>query len=137
MYIIHAYSYTYTSINIYIYVYVHTHIHNTYIYTHTYTHIHIYLRYISTYAMYPHDICITNTTIHSTISLLSFLVYPPPYSHALKHFFFFWKGRAGDAGVAVSFVTAETEAHFALIEKRHGGKVSCMGWLRLVGSLKI
>jgi superfamily II DNA/RNA helicase len=29
-------------------------------------------------------------------------------------------GRAGAAGVAVSFVTASAEAHFRLIEKRHG-----------------
>jgi ATP-dependent RNA helicase RhlE len=29
-------------------------------------------------------------------------------------------GRAGAAGIAVSFVTAEAEAHFRLIEKRHG-----------------
>jgi superfamily II DNA/RNA helicase len=29
-------------------------------------------------------------------------------------------GRAGESGVAVSFVTANTEAHFRLIEKRHG-----------------
>ncbi len=29
-------------------------------------------------------------------------------------------GRAGAAGVAVSFVTADSAAHFALIEKRHG-----------------
>jgi superfamily II DNA/RNA helicase len=28
-------------------------------------------------------------------------------------------GRAGQAGVAVSFVTASTEAHFRLIERRH------------------
>lgn len=28
-------------------------------------------------------------------------------------------GRAGDAGVAVSFVTAQNSAHFALIERRH------------------
>jgi superfamily II DNA/RNA helicase len=28
-------------------------------------------------------------------------------------------GRAGDSGVAVSFVTAQNEAHFALIERRH------------------
>ncbi len=28
-------------------------------------------------------------------------------------------GRAGETGVAVSFVTADSEAHFALIEKRH------------------
>ncbi len=28
-------------------------------------------------------------------------------------------GRAGEAGTAVSFVTAESEAHFRLIEKRH------------------
>jgi ATP-dependent RNA helicase RhlE len=29
-------------------------------------------------------------------------------------------GRAGDSGVAVSFVTADAEGHFRLIEKRHG-----------------
>jgi superfamily II DNA/RNA helicase len=29
-------------------------------------------------------------------------------------------GRAGEAGLAVSFVTAATQAHFRLIEKRHG-----------------
>lgn len=29
-------------------------------------------------------------------------------------------GRAGEAGVAVSFVTAQNTAHFALIERRHG-----------------
>jgi ATP-dependent RNA helicase RhlE len=29
-------------------------------------------------------------------------------------------GRAGESGVAVSFVTASVEAHFRLIEKRHG-----------------
>ena len=29
-------------------------------------------------------------------------------------------GRAGESGVAVSFVTTDTEAHFRLIEKRHG-----------------
>ena len=29
-------------------------------------------------------------------------------------------GRAGEAGVAVSFVSADTEAHFRLIEKRQG-----------------
>jgi len=28
-------------------------------------------------------------------------------------------GRAGESGVAISFVTADTEAHFRLIEKRH------------------
>jgi len=28
-------------------------------------------------------------------------------------------GRAGEAGVAISFITAETQAHFQLIEKRH------------------
>ena len=32
-------------------------------------------------------------------------------------------GRAGEAGLAVSFVSAETEAHFRLIEKRHGLQV--------------
>ncbi|MDQ3294954.1 MAG: DEAD/DEAH box helicase [Myxococcota bacterium] len=32
-------------------------------------------------------------------------------------------GRAGGTGVAVSFVTAETAAHFALIEKRHAHRV--------------
>jgi superfamily II DNA/RNA helicase len=29
-------------------------------------------------------------------------------------------GRAGESGVAISFVSAETEAHFRLIEKRQG-----------------
>ena len=29
-------------------------------------------------------------------------------------------GRAGESGVAISFITAETEAHFRLIEKRQG-----------------
>jgi len=29
-------------------------------------------------------------------------------------------GRAGESGVAISFVTADDEAHFALIERRHG-----------------
>jgi ATP-dependent RNA helicase RhlE len=29
-------------------------------------------------------------------------------------------GRAGESGVAVSFVTTSVEAHFRLIEKRHG-----------------
>jgi ATP-dependent RNA helicase RhlE len=28
-------------------------------------------------------------------------------------------GRAGESGVAVSFVTADADAHFRLIEKRH------------------
>jgi len=28
-------------------------------------------------------------------------------------------GRAGEAGVAISFVGADTEAHFRLIEKKH------------------
>jgi superfamily II DNA/RNA helicase len=32
-------------------------------------------------------------------------------------------GRAGESGVAVSFVSAETEAHFRLIEKRQGAQV--------------
>lgn len=32
-------------------------------------------------------------------------------------------GRAGERGVAVSFVSAETEAHFRLIEKRQGAQV--------------
>jgi ATP-dependent RNA helicase RhlE len=32
-------------------------------------------------------------------------------------------GRAGESGVAVSFVSASTEAHFRLIEKRHGLKL--------------
>jgi ATP-dependent RNA helicase RhlE len=30
-------------------------------------------------------------------------------------------GRAGDSGVAVSLVTVDDEAHYSLIEKRHGG----------------
>jgi ATP-dependent RNA helicase RhlE len=29
-------------------------------------------------------------------------------------------GRAGESGVAISFVSADTEAHFRLIEKRQG-----------------
>jgi ATP-dependent RNA helicase RhlE len=33
-------------------------------------------------------------------------------------------GRAGESGVAVSFVSADTEAHFKLIEKRQGIKVA-------------
>ena len=33
-------------------------------------------------------------------------------------------GRAGETGVAVSFVTADTQAHFRLIEKRTGGSVA-------------
>ncbi|CAN5128862.1 DEAD/DEAH box helicase [soil metagenome] len=33
-------------------------------------------------------------------------------------------GRAGDTGSAISFVTAENEAHFQLIEKRHGVAVA-------------
>ncbi len=33
-------------------------------------------------------------------------------------------GRAGESGLAVSFVSAGTEAHFKLIEKRHGIKVA-------------
>ena len=32
-------------------------------------------------------------------------------------------GRAGESGVAVSFVTADGEAHFRLIEKRHGLRI--------------
>jgi hypothetical protein len=31
--------------------------------------------------------------------------------------------RAGEAGIAVSFVSADTEAHFRLIEKRHAGRL--------------
>jgi ATP-dependent RNA helicase RhlE len=33
-------------------------------------------------------------------------------------------GRAGESGLAISFVTADSEAHFQLIEKRQGAKVS-------------
>ena len=33
-------------------------------------------------------------------------------------------GRAGQSGVAVSFVSASTEAHFRLIEKRHGMRLT-------------
>ncbi len=33
-------------------------------------------------------------------------------------------GRAGESGIAVSFVSADTEAHFRLIEKRHGLSLS-------------
>ena len=32
-------------------------------------------------------------------------------------------GRAGESGLAISFVTADSEAHFQLIEKRQGAKV--------------
>jgi superfamily II DNA/RNA helicase len=32
-------------------------------------------------------------------------------------------GRAGEPGLAVSFVTAESHAHFLLIEKRHQARV--------------
>src|SRR5690606_20215200 len=32
-------------------------------------------------------------------------------------------GRAGETGVAISFVSAATEAHFRLIEKRHAVKL--------------
>ncbi len=33
-------------------------------------------------------------------------------------------GRAGESGLAVSFVSATTAAHFKLIEKRHGIKLA-------------
>jgi ATP-dependent RNA helicase RhlE len=33
-------------------------------------------------------------------------------------------GRAGESGVAISFVSAATEAHFRLIEKRHGFRLA-------------
>ena len=33
-------------------------------------------------------------------------------------------GRAGEAGLAISFVTPATEAHFRLIEKRQGLRVA-------------
>jgi len=36
------------------------------------------------------------------------------YSHRIGR-----TGRAGESGVAVSFVSADTHAHFCLIEKRH------------------
>ncbi len=39
---------------------------------------------------------------------------PTDYVHRIGR-----TGRAGDTGVAISFLTAETAAHFALIEKRH------------------
>jgi superfamily II DNA/RNA helicase len=32
-------------------------------------------------------------------------------------------GRAGESGLAISFVTADSEAHFQLIEKRQGAQV--------------
>ena len=40
---------------------------------------------------------------------------PADYLHRIGR-----TGRAGEAGAAISFVTAETEQHFRLIERRHG-----------------
>ncbi len=40
---------------------------------------------------------------------------PTDYLHRIGR-----TGRAGVAGEAVSFVTADNDAHFALIERRHG-----------------
>ena len=40
---------------------------------------------------------------------------PTDYVHRIGR-----TGRAGGTGVAVSFLTSETAAHFAVIEKRHG-----------------
>jgi superfamily II DNA/RNA helicase len=39
---------------------------------------------------------------------------PTDYLHRIGR-----TGRAGEAGVAVSFITADSDAHFALIERRH------------------
>ncbi len=43
---------------------------------------------------------------------------PTDYVHRIGR-----TGRAGDSGVAVSFLTADMADHFALIEKRHGHRV--------------
>lgn len=43
---------------------------------------------------------------------------PTDYVHRIGR-----TGRAGETGVAISFVTAEMAAHFALIESRHGHRV--------------
>ena len=41
-------------------------------------------------------------------------------------------GRAGESGLAVSFIVPEQEAHFRLIEKRQGARVARAGaWVRV------
>lgn len=44
---------------------------------------------------------------------------PADYTHRIGR-----TGRAGESGVAISFVTAEARAHFNLIEKRNGIRIS-------------
>ena len=44
---------------------------------------------------------------------------PADYTHRIGR-----TGRAGASGVALSFITADTEAHFRLIEKRQGQRVA-------------